>query len=215
MIYTARQLEDLHKGSGANGQLVLPYGARLTPLAVDWARSKKVAIGYSNVEAPRPAVQPINAATASPTTDAKTLLWWCDGPCGAAKAALSAQAKESALSPIDLPADAANLVKVIKHAAAEVKAGRAGGLVLLVHTGAAATIFANRCPSLRAILGTCLETVEQGIQLVAANTLILEYPHKTLSQVKNLLGRFARAAATPRAPSEPLQQQLKELASCA
>ena len=42
MIYTARQLEDLHKGNG-NGQLVLPYGARLTPLAVDWARARKVA----------------------------------------------------------------------------------------------------------------------------------------------------------------------------
>ena len=32
MIFTARQLEDLHR---TNGHVVLPYGARLTPLAVD------------------------------------------------------------------------------------------------------------------------------------------------------------------------------------
>ena len=43
MIFTARQLEDLHK---SNGHVVLPYGARLTPLAVDWARGKKIAVGY-------------------------------------------------------------------------------------------------------------------------------------------------------------------------
>ena len=43
MIFTARQLEDLHK---SNGHVVLPYGARLTPLAADWARAKKVQIGY-------------------------------------------------------------------------------------------------------------------------------------------------------------------------
>lgn len=213
MIYTARQLEDLHKGSGANGQLVLPYGARLTPLAVDWAKSKKVAIGYSNVEPSRPAVKPINSGTASAAADARTLLWWCDGPCGAAKAALSAQAKESLLSPIDIPADAANLVKVIKHIAAEVKSSRAAGAVFLLQTGAAAVIFANRCPSLRAILGTCLDTVEQGIQLVATNVLVIEYPHKTLPQVKNMLGRFARAAGQ-RMPSDQVQQHLKELTSC-
>ena len=56
MIYTARQLQDLHKG---NGQLILPYGARLTPLAADWARSKKLAIGYSNIETPRSPVRTV------------------------------------------------------------------------------------------------------------------------------------------------------------
>src|SRR5436305_1696398 len=81
--------------------------------------------------------------------EAKPLLWWCDGPCGAAKAALVAQAKESALSPMDVANDGKQVVKAIKHLAAEVKAGRAGGGVLLVQTGATALLFANRCPSLR------------------------------------------------------------------
>jgi ribose 5-phosphate isomerase RpiB len=211
MIYTARQLEELHRING-NGQVVLPYGARLSPLASDWAKSKKVSVGYSNIEAPTFAVKPVGmAATTQATGDAKPVLWWCDGPCGAAKAAIVAQGKESAISPIDLPPDAKAIVKVIKHLAGEVKAGRASGGVLLVQSGAPAVIFANRCPSLRAIIGTCLEAVEQGIQQVAANVLIIEYPHRTLMQVRNVLSRFARGN---RQLSDEVQQQLKDLASC-
>src|SRR5947209_7365889 len=123
MIYTARQLEDLHKGNG-NGQLVLPYGARLTPLAVDWARARKVSIGFGNVEPPKATVQAGNHAATQTQPAAKPLLWWCDGPCAAAKAALVAQAKESALSPMDVANDGKQVVKAIKHLAAGVKAGR-------------------------------------------------------------------------------------------
>lgn len=204
MIYTARQLEDLHR---ANGQIVLPYGARLTPLAVDWASAKKIKVGYGNVEPPR--VQ--SEAKAQATADARPLLWWCDGPCGSAKAAVVAQGKESSLAAVDIPADGKSLVKVVKHLAGEVKAGRAAGGVLLVQSGAAAMVFANRCPSLRAVLGTCLESVEQGIQQLAANVLVIEYPHRTLMQVRNVLSRFARGS---KQPSDDVQQQLKELASC-
>ena len=40
MIVTARQLQDLHRQSGGNGQITLPYRGRLTPLASDWIRAK-------------------------------------------------------------------------------------------------------------------------------------------------------------------------------
>jgi ribose 5-phosphate isomerase RpiB len=207
MIYTARQLQDLHQANG-NGQVVLPYGARLTPLAVDWARSKKIQIGYSNIELPVPTPQPIgqpNVTTALPT------IWWCDGPCGAGKAAIMSLAKEATLQSIDLPNDAASLAKVAKRIAGEIKGGNAGGGVIMVQTGAAALLFANRCPSIRAVLGTCLQAVEQGISQVAANVLVIEYPYQTLMQMKNMLGRFVRGQ---RMPSEQVQKQLQELASC-
>src|SRR5262249_37540995 len=152
---------------------------------------KKIAIGYSNIDAPKPTEH----AVAAPAVANANLLWWCDGPCGAAKAAIAAQAKESTLAAIDVPSDSANLVNAIKHITSEMKAGRIAAAILLVQSAAAAVVYANRCPSLRAVLGTCLETVEQGIQLVAANVLVIEYPHQTLSQIKNLIGRFARAAA--------------------
>src|SRR5215217_8187056 len=124
MIVTARQLEDLHRANGSNGRLVLPYRARLTPLAADWVKARKVVLGYSddgaanppNGKAAAPAGAPPLAASqtgnAGPASDPSpgAVLWWCDGPCGPAKAAVVAQAKESPLRPIDLPAEARQIV---------------------------------------------------------------------------------------------------------
>jgi ribose 5-phosphate isomerase RpiB len=213
MIFTARQLEDLHK---SNGHVVLPYGARLTPLAVDWARGKKIQIGYGPDELVKQSngaklATGIGGPVASQSIATGAFLWWCDGPCGAAKAALGAQSKESSLAAADLPADVKQLVPAIKQIAKAVKSGKASGGVLLVQGGAAASVLANRCPSLRAIVGTTLESLEAAISQVAANVLILEYPNKSFSQLKNLLSRFVRAN---RELSKDVQEQIKELGSC-
>ena len=212
MIFTARQLEDLHK---SNGHVVLPYGARLTPLAADWARAKKIQIGYGPDELVKSqgngTAKGIGAADGAKPQAAGApgaFLWWCDGPCGAAKAAVGAQAKESSLSAVDLPGEAKQLVPTIKRIAAAVKEGKSTGGVLLVQSGAAAVVLANRCPSLRAMLGTTLESLEAGINQVAANVLIIEYPGKTLPQIKNLLSRFVRAK---RELSEDVKRQMQEL----
>jgi ribose 5-phosphate isomerase RpiB len=221
MIVTARQLEDLHRQNGSNGRVTLPYRARLTPLASDWIRARKIVVGYGDVGAPtgngaafakpqaaeNTGASPVGSAPAAPGA----YLWWCDGPCGPAKAAVIAHERESSLRAIEHAADSKQLAKVIKSVAAEVKLGRIQGAILLVQNGAMATVFANRCPSLRAILGTSMDAVEQGIQQVAANVLIIEHPQKTLQQVKNLLARFTRGK---RSLSEDVQRQLQELASC-
>lgn len=213
MIFTARQLQDLHGKDTANDQIVLPYGARLSPLAVDWARSKRVKIGYG----PRELTESKKSGGAEMTPTASpagvsTILWWSDGPCGPAKAALAAQSRESNLAPIDLPSEPTQLVSAIKRLATGVKSSQAGGGVLLVKAAAEAMVYANRCPSLRAIVGTCLESVDQGLASVAANVLVLEYPYKSLSQIRNMLSRFVRGS---RNPSEETQHRLQELAACA
>ena len=100
MFFTARQLEDLHKSNGSNGHVTLPYRARLSPLAQDWVRARKIALGYSDAVAPASksapgANQPGAALSPAKPATPGTVLWWCDGPCGPAKAALTAQAKES------------------------------------------------------------------------------------------------------------------------
>jgi hypothetical protein len=86
---------------------------------------------------------------------AGTTLWWCDGPCGAAKAALTAQSKESMLRAVDLPADAKQTVAVIRQVAWRAEGGSAAAAVLAVENAAAVMVFANRCPSVRAVVGTC------------------------------------------------------------
>ena len=155
MIVTARQLEDLHRQNGSNGHVVLPYRARLTPLAMDWIKAKRVALGYSDVAKPANGADGL-ASAAAPAEGKKVgcctacahaggqcasaYLWWCDGPNGPAKAALMAHEKESGLKAIDAPAGAGQIVPVIKNLAAEVKAGRAAGGVLMVQNGAAAMV---------------------------------------------------------------------------
>ena len=240
MIVTARQLEDLHRQNGSNGHVTLPYRARLTPLAADWIRLKKIALGYGDVANPANgngnghprshrhsaaaksdaacctgcAYDAAGAATTCCGTGSAAaggFLWWCDGPCGPAKAALLAQEKESTLTALDVPADAKRLVQVLKAMAAEVKSGRAAGGVLMVQNAALATVYANRCPSLRAVIGTCQDAVEQGVKQVAANVLVIEYPQKTLQQMRNMLGRFVKANRTL---SDDVKRQLQDLATC-
>ena len=99
MIFTARQLEELHR---SNGHVTLPYRARLSPLAQDWARQKKIVIGYADVETKPPtSPTPRDESLAS----SRPFVWWCDGPCGPAKAALMAQSKESSLNELALAND--------------------------------------------------------------------------------------------------------------
>ena len=225
MIVTARQLEDLHRSNGSNGHVTLPYRARLTPLAQDWVRAKKVALGYAETDGPpngAPAAAPAtgpaareSAAAAQPSIPAAqasgSILYWCDGPCGPSKAALVGMEKEAPLKAMLLPAERKWIAAVAKELASEIKAGRASAGVVVVQNAAAAAVYLNRCPTLRAVVGTSLEAVEQGLQQVAANVLVIEYPHRTLQQMKNMLARFVRAK---REVSEDVRRQLLELASC-
>ena len=217
MIFTARQLQELHK---SNGQVRLPIGARLTPMAADFVRSRKIAIVYGDdvlVAKGSRAVGGDQAtgpyATAAPVPiSGNVVLWWCDGPCGQAKAAIASQARESNLQPIGVTAEPKFIVPAIKHLANEIRNDRATAGILLVQSAAAAGVFANRCPSLRAIVGTCRDAVQQGVELLSANVLIVEHPYQTLQQVRNLLTVFLK----PRRPiARETEQQLRELATCA
>ena len=226
MIVTARQLEDLHRSNGSNGHVTLPYRARLSPLAQDWVRARKIVLGYAELDGPsngNGAAAPVSgpAAPGSPTpaqTSAAvtpgsgSILYWCDGPCGPSKAALVGMEKEAPLKAMLLPPDRKWIVAVAKELASEIKAGRASAGVVVVQSASAAVIYLNRCPTLRAVVGTCLEAVEQGLQQVAANVLVIEHPHKTLPQVKNMLGRFVRAGR--REVPEEVRRHLQELATC-
>ena len=209
MIFTARQLEDLHK---SNGHVRLPIGARLTPLATDWLRHRNIRAVYDghSLASPPKAEASVPVASNAPSAN-DAILWWCDGPCGPAKAAIASATRESNLQPMNVNSEPKYLVTAIKHLAGELKDDRAAAGILLVQTGASAVVYANRCRSLRAILGTCREAVQQGVDQLAANVLIIETPYQTLSQVRNLLSQFIRARRTL---SDDVKRQLAELASC-
>jgi hypothetical protein len=206
MIYTARQLDQLHK---AHGKIIVPCGARLTPLASDWAKLRKIAVEYSDAEAPGVKVADGGPIAAKEAVSVP-LLWWCDGASGVAKAALMAAAREANLVPMAIGQDAGRALSAVKHLVAEVKAGRADGGVLIAASSAAALLYANRCSVLRAILGTSHAGLEAAIRELAPNVLVLEDQRQTMQQAKNMILRFARGQ---RKPSEAIERELKELAS--
>lgn len=212
MIYTQRQLESLLK---IHGQIVLPYRAKLTPLAQDWVRAKNIAIGYSDSQSPEASLTSKPAAVVPATADVSMesgYLWWCDGPCGPSKAAIVSLEREVNLKPLDLPQHESNTVQAVKAIAVKLTSRETSGAVLLVRAGAVAMVYANRCPSIRAIMGTTLDAIDQGLRLVGANVLVIEHPTKTLAQTKTLATKFVK---TGRTLSEDAKKDLAELSSCA
>ena len=112
MIFTARQLEEMHKN---NGHVTLPYRARLTPLAQDWIRQKKIEVGYADVDTKTIASSETSAQSLAPSRPPGTqYLWWCDGPCGPAKAAIMAQSKESGIAELQIASEAGQIVPATK-----------------------------------------------------------------------------------------------------
>lgn len=210
---TARQLQELHRN---NGHVAIPRAARLTPLAADWLKAKRISVVYEDGPNEKPASaheadkREAPIANLSASGDQK-FLWWCDGPCGVAKAALMAESRESALSEIEISAERGQAAAVIRELAKKIKTSQISGGILVVQSGAVAMVAANRCSSLRAVLGTCLDSVEQAMRQVAANVLVIEYPYQTIQQVRNMVGRFVRAK---RELPDEMRRQLKELMSC-
>jgi ribose 5-phosphate isomerase RpiB len=212
MIYTQRQLESLLK---IHGQIVLPYRARLSPLAQDWVQSKKIAIGYSDSDSSAISHSSKPASIAEPTPAVSMtggFGWWCDGPCGPSKAAIISLEREANLRMLDIPQHESNTVQAIKTIAQKLKTKEISGAIVMVKTGAAAVVYANRCPSIRAILGTCIDAVDQGLRLVGANVLVIEHPYKSLSQTKTLATRFVKSVRTL---GEDTKRDLAELSTCA
>jgi hypothetical protein len=206
MIYTARQLEDMHR---ATGQIVLPYRARLTPLAKDWLKAKQIAVGYSDVK-PDAAKQPVSGGRVSKLT-ALPLLWWCDGQAGSARAAVTSAAKEISLDQMAVSQDAKHLSAAIKLVVGQLKSNKIAGGVLLVKNAALPVMYANRNAALRAIAATNLLAMDEAMNIAAPNVLVIEHTRLTVQQIKNMILRFARAGS---GSIESLQSDLKEMAQC-
>jgi hypothetical protein len=202
MIFTARQLEDMHR---AQGQIVLPYQARLTPLAKDWCKAKQIAVGYSAVDLPKKN-EPAQAKSAP-----LPMLWWCDGPAGSARAAMTSAAKELSLEQMNPGPDPKQLPAVIKLLVSQVKSNKVAGGVLLVKNAAAPLLYANRNAVLRAVSASTLISLGEAMNAVSPNVLVIEHTRLTVQQIKNMILRFGRSNP---GPGESLQSDLKEMTQC-
>ena len=206
MIYTARQVQEI-LAKGGDGAVRLPLGARLTPSASDLVRAKKIVIRFDGATGPSPQPSP---GVPGEGAAAKMLWWWCDGPCGHAKAAVSSLGGSVEVKTV---AEAQGLVAAIRELQKALADGAGCGLLLVKQAGAAA-VLANRCSNLRAFVGTSIECVESAVREAAANVMLIEYPRQPLTAIRSMLGGFVRGQRKPSAELLGQLKELKELAAC-
>ncbi len=78
-------------------------------------------------------------------------------------------------------------------------------------SAAKAVCYANRCPSVRAIVGTCSKAIEQGVDELGANVLVIEYAHHGPASMGALVDLMIKQA--PKVPAQ-VQRDLTDLQRC-
>ncbi len=200
-IITANQLQQAW-GASADGTALLADDARLTPLANDLARQHPERIRRASAAA---------RGTDGRSSSADTTPWlgWIDGPCSAAEGLAAHRAPH--MSPASTARTPAALASVVRDLTGALLSRRVAGGVLFVQNAARAACYANRCASIRAVVGTCGEAVEQGIAELGANVLLIEYPHVGPRAMEAMVDRIMQ-----RPPVAPpvAQRDLADLRRC-
>lgn len=196
-IITASQLQDAIDAS-SDGAAVVAHDAKLTPLANDLVRQHPEKIRRASVIDPA-------------VTSAAPAQWfyWIDGQCPVATQTV--QQRSNMLRPLGTSHSSAALQNVIRDLAAAVKGHTIAGGVLFVPNAAMAMCYANRCTSLRAVVGTCGEAVEQGVNEIGANVLVIEYPHHGPRSMAAMVDRMLQQP--PQVPTS-VQRDLADLHRC-
>jgi hypothetical protein len=199
-IITASQLQEAL--AAAKGDAVyLAADARLTPLANDLARQHAERIKRASG----------STANQNSNVDVAALpwLWWIDGKCPVVDQVTTE--RPGRLRRATAGASPSALVQVVRELTGAIRGKKIAGGFLFVHNAARATCLANRCSSIRAVVGTCGEAVEQGVNELGANVLIIEYPHHGHRSTSGMVDRMLQQAPKPPASVE---RELADLHRC-
>ena len=210
-IVTANRLQEA-MDAAADGVAVLAPEARLSPLANDLARQHRQRVRRAD---PSDAASQADGGAAPeaalpgslPGVDA--WLYWIMRTCPVAEQVLAP--RRAVLTPMSAGPDPGGLPQVIRDLSGAIKSRTAPGGILFVPTAAKALCYANRCPSIRAVVGTCAKAVEHGIDEVGANVLVIEYPHHGPESMAALVDRMVQKR--PKV-SPQVQRELSELQRC-
>ena len=194
------------------GVVHITPSAKLTPLAMDYAKENRLAIERMGVHAGQTScgvAKALVTAERAVAGQAAVWTWWCDGH--EPNVARVTDQLRARIKPLTHQRSAGALVEAIKRLAQRVRRGEAAGGVLFVASAAQAACLANRCRSLRAVVGTCADAVQQGIEQLAANVLIIEHPYQGWRTMRAMVETFI---GSPRPANAEIQRKLQELAEC-
>jgi hypothetical protein len=189
---------------GVRGPIRLAKGAMLTPLAHDFIKDHALNVMSDEMAA---AVK-VNAG-ATGTDAALPTWWWIEGQCPSVAKVVEALRPQLLASRERSSGE--NLKGAVKELAGLVKNRKVRGGVLFVPSAARAVCYANRCPSLRAVVGTTERAVSEGLEMLGANVLVVEYSQFGFKGMMPLVKPFVEGAgALPAA----VAKELNELAAC-
>ncbi len=179
-IVTATRLQDAISASSAGGGAgVVTIGpdARLTPLANDFVREhpEKIRRGTG---------QTTTNSSQSSRGNAGGWLWWIDGRCPVVQSAVQQRRDQVRVM------TSTSLTDVVRELATGLGNHSLAGGVLFVRSSSKAICYANRCDAVRAIVGTNRDTVDEGVRDLAANVLVIEYPHVGPKVMNAMLDRM-------------------------
>ena len=199
-IVTANQLQDAMNAS-PDGVVLLAPDARLSPLGNDLARQFPERVRRAS---------PVggNPARAGEAADLPWL-WWLDGHSDVVNRLTAARGR--VIRPMTTVGRAGALTQVVRELAEQLKRKRIAGGVLFVPSAAVAMAYANRCASIRAVVGTGEQTLDEGVGQLGANVLIIEYPHHGERPMAAMVDRMLEQ--TPKA-SPQIQRDLADLHRC-
>ncbi|HVS71693.1 MAG TPA: hypothetical protein VHQ47_10605 [Phycisphaerae bacterium] len=187
------------------GPIRLAKGAMLTPLAHDFIKDHALNVMSDEMAA----VVKVNAGAASARGAALPTWWWIEGQCPSV--AKVVEALRPRLLASSERGGAENLKGAVKELAKLVKNGKVRGGVLFVPSAARAGCYANRCPSLRAVVATTERAVSEGLELLGANVLVIEYSQFGFKGMMPLVKPFVEQERTLPAG---VAKELNELATC-
>lgn len=198
-IITANQLQEAIDAS-PDAVAVIAGDARLTPLASDFARKNPEKVSRGHATAP---------LTTQGGGQVRPWAWWLGGHCNAVNQV--AQQRTSYLRPLGGSGHTTPLSQVVRDLALTIGTGQVTGGFLFVENAARIMCMVNRCQSIRAVIGTCEDAVEQGITELGANVLVLEYPHVTPRSMAVMVDQMLQSVPTV----PPLvQRELADLHRC-
>jgi hypothetical protein len=186
------------------GPIRLAKGSILTPLAQDFIKDHALNVMTDEMAQ----VAKVNAGSAAPNAALPTF-WWIEGQCPSVAKVVDALRPHLLAS--REPSRPDNLKSAIKELAKLVKTGKVRGGLLFVPSASRAICYANRCPSLRAIVATTERAVSEGLDLLAANTLVIEYTQFGFKGMLPLVQPFINNAPPL---SNAVAKDLNELATC-
>ncbi len=169
--------------------LYLAAGARLSPLAMDEVKQRKlqverVAAGGSGGV---PAAEKTKAGAA----------WccWVQGHC--ATAARVIEQYRGRPIPVAIAGNSTeSMPRAIRRMARGLRQGEFRLAVLFVPTAGVAACMANRCAHVRAVVGTTARAVQEAVVGLGSNLLVIEYPQHGYQAMAAMLEVFLKSTGT-------------------